>query len=225
MIRFCSLLIPVTSLSLSLFAVPSILMAQSSLTDAQIAERFYPTKCQTFRGRVDNSSPINTSGQRHISFSVSSEPGSVMFAEFVNVSGGVRTPATIHAYSDGTWVLENGRTQLPDFPSRASWHFSKDYPTVSFSMIPSQIPSDYEVMVVWATPAPVLSDSQIKKFAPSTPSALAQEIADKQREITDMLVRNPDKLFAVLRTREGFLEFSPVHQIDMKSMCSRAPKK
>jgi hypothetical protein len=149
-----------------------------------------------------------------------------MFAEFVNVSGGVRTPATIqYAYSDGpllyTWGTSRGG---PDFPSRASWHFSKDYPTVSFSMIPSQVPSDYEVMVVWATPAPVLSDSQIKKFAPSTPSALAQEIADKDQEITDMFSRNPDKLIAVSRTREGFLEFSPVHRIDMKSMCSRAPK-
>jgi hypothetical protein len=140
-----------------------------------------------------------------------------MFAEFVNVSGGVQIPDTIqYAYSDGqfnTSVIFGGRH---DFPSRASWHFSKDYPTVSFSMIPSQVPSDYEVMIVWATPAPVLSDSQIKKFALSSPLEVTLRA---QQSI------QPDKFIAALRTREGFLEFSPVHRIDMKSMCSRAPKK
>jgi hypothetical protein len=103
------------------------------------------------------------------------------------------------------------------FLPRLSWRFSEKYRTVSFALSPHKIPSDYEVMIVWTRPSTVLSESQVKKFAFSDPAEYSSHMAS-----TGIQMSSPQGLAALVLNKNSFLENSPIHRIDMKSLCSRA---
>ena len=211
MIRFRS---PLSSLVfLCLFVFPNLASAQSAstLTDVQIAKQFSPIRCQIIKGRVDTSSPVNLGGERYSSYSVSGEPGSIMFAEYVNTTTGKRTADLSASLSFADSGPLTNRTVAPGFLPRLSWKFSEKYRTVLVSLLPSpyKIPSDYEVMIIWTRPSSVLSESQVNKFASSDPI-----------EYANSAVRS-----ASLDSLRNFLENNPVHRIDIQSMCNQVTPK
>jgi hypothetical protein len=163
MIRFPLSLTFLTSLPLIVF--PSVVFAQSNLTDDRIAKRFYPTNCQIIKGRIDNSSPINASGQRYAEFQVNGERGQVAFAEFTNTSNGTQTGDLVVGLSIKDASVSSstsGRIPMPSgFLPRLSWRFPENQQTltIGFSVVPDRIPSDYEVMIVWTKPSAILSNS------------------------------------------------------------------
>jgi hypothetical protein len=201
MIRFHSIL---SSVFLCLSAFPNLASAQptSKLTDAQIAEKFSPVKCQIIKGRVDTSSPTNLGGKRYASFPVTGDPGLVMFAEFVNTSGGMRTgdlnPELSFSVPVTSTVLRYPSVFLP----RLSWRFSEKYRTVSLELSPQPhiIPSDYEVMIVWTRPSTVLSESQVKKFAFSDPAKYSSHMASIAIQMS-----SPQGLAALVRNQNSFV--------------------
>jgi hypothetical protein len=200
---------------LCLSAFPNLASAQSAstLTDIQIAKQFSPIRCQIIKGRVDTSSPVNLGGERYSSYSVSGEPGSVMFAEYVNTASGKRTTDLSASLSFADRGSFTKQSVVPGFLPRLSWRFSEKYRTVSLSLVPSKIPSDHEVMIIWTRPSSALSESQVKKFAFSDPT-----------EYADSIVRlaSPENFASSVR---NFLENSPIHRIDIKSMCNQVTPK
>lgn len=207
---------------LPLFA-PVLVSAQptSNLTDAQIAEKFSPVKCQIIRGTVDMSTPISPDGKRYVSFPVTGEPGLVMFAEFVNISGGMRTgdlsPRLSFSVPVTFPISATLRNPKFGFVPRLSWRFSEKYRIVSLELSPNRVPNNYEVMIVLARPSTVLSESQVKKFAFSDPA----EYASHTNSIL-LQVSSPQDVAALVRNRSLFLENSPIHRINMKFLCDRA---
>ena len=203
---------------LPLFA-PILVSAQptSNLTDAQTVEKFSPVKCQIIKGMVDISAPIGLDGKRSASFSVTGDPGLVMFAEFVNTSGGMRTgdldPKLSFPVPTASTILRYPSVFLP----RLSWRFSEKYRTVSLALSPHKIPSDYEVMIVWTRPSAVLSESQVKKFAFSDPAEYSSHMAS-----TGIHLSSLQGIASLVRNKNSFLENSPIHRIDMKSLCNQA---
>jgi hypothetical protein len=205
---------------LPLFA-PILVSAQptSNLTDAQIAEKFSPVKCQIIRGTVDMSTSINPDGKRYARFPITGEPGLVMFAEFVNTSDNIRTVYIDPRLSFSVPVTSNIlRNPEFGFMPRLSWRFSENYRTVSLELSP--VPNNYEVMIVLAKPSTILSESQVKRFAFSDPAEYSSHMA-----ITGIQMSSPQGHAALRRNKNSFLENSPIHRIDMKSLCSQAMAK
>ena len=125
---------------LLLVSFPSFASAQSTLTDAQIAKKFYPVKCQIIKRRVDISSPVDKVGQKYDKFTVPGQSGMVMFAEFTNVSNGMRTAdllARLHIKHEGSSVVYDPPSSFVQgvVLPRLSWQFSENYPTVDLSIL------------------------------------------------------------------------------------------
>lgn len=204
---------------LLLVSFPSLASAQSTLTDAQIAKKFYPIECQIIKRRVDISSPDQERmlGHKYDKFSVSGQSGTVMFAEFTNVSNGMRTAdllASLHIEYKGNSAVSSEPSILMFIQNvilpRWSWQFSEDYPALDLSVVSSKIPIDYEVMIVTASPSPVLSESQVKKFVFSDVYSLGKDMNSKL-----------DKLL------KGDMSMGdhPMYRIDMRSMCDQVKGK
>jgi hypothetical protein len=223
MIRFYCVLLPLVSLSLSIF--PNLSFAQSTLTNTQIAKKFYPTKCQIIKGRIDNSSPVNISRQRYIQIGVTGESGLVMFAEIANTSDGMRKANLSTTLNDPfTGTGSSSVVYRRNFLPRESWQFSEKYPTINLSVVPPTIPSDYELMIVWAKPSPILSQSQVKKFAFSNIIDIMENVSS---EISNLLSRQD---FVTRRQNydkdvNAFLEDTPVFLVDIKAMCDQVTGK
>ena len=226
MIRFYCLLLPLVSLSLSIF--PNLSFAQSTLTNAQIAKKFYPTKCQIIKGRIDNSSPVNISRQRYFQIGVTGESGLVMFAEIANTSDGMRKANLSTTLNDPfTGTGASSVVYRRNFLPRESWQFSEKYPTINLSVVPPTIPSDYELMIVWAKPSPILSQQQIKKFAFSDMVEILNVVGSIAVEIS-----NPSSRQNFLTRKQNydkdinvFLEDTPVFLVDIKAMCDQVTGK
>jgi hypothetical protein len=220
MTRFQNLLSSLVFLSLS---APMLVSAQptSNLTDAQVAENFSPVKCQISKGTVDMSTPVDQDSKRYASLTVTGEPGLVMLAEFVNISGGMRTgdlSPRLSSVPAAFTVSTTLRSRDFGFMPRLSWRFSEKYRILSLELSPDRIPNDYEVMIVLARPSTVLSESQVKKFAFSDPV----EYSSHQNSILAKIAVNPQFLGDLVGNRSSFLENSPIHRINMKSLCDRA---
>jgi hypothetical protein len=223
---------------LLLVSFPSLASAQSTLTDAQIAKKFYPVKCQIIKRRVDISSPVNGTGQKYDKFTVSGASGMVMFAEFPNVSGGTRTAdklsSQIHIKRNGQDIVATGWRTVPlvtssssststiGFLQRFSWQFSENHSDVDLSVTPPTIPIDYEVMIVWASPSPILSKSQVEKFAFSDISSFIEDNISYSKKMNLM---DFSYLFKYLKDINFVLEDYPIYRIDIKSMCDQVKGK
>ena len=202
---------------LLLFSFPSLASAQSTLTDAQIAKKFYPIECQIIKRRVDISSPVDKVGQKYDKFTVPGQSGMVMFAEFTNVSNGMRTAdlfASLHIEYKGNSAVSIEPSILMFIQNvilpRWSWQFSEDYPTLDLSVVSSKTPIDYEVMIVTASPSPVLSESQVKKFVFSDVYSLQKDVNSKLQKLSKGDMSMGDH---------------PMYRIDMRSMCDQVKGK